>query len=89
MQFVPAAPPSQLDLRGIRLDEAMTELEHYLDQAYRSGALAEVTVVHGMGTGAIREGARKLLSRLPYVKDFLVRAPDGEAPCMIVEFDRD
>ena len=66
----PAAPPPKLDIRGMRLDEAMSNLEHYLDQAYRSGALAEVVIVHGLGTGALREGTRTLLREIPYIKEY-------------------
>ena len=87
---VPAAPPSQIDLRGQRLDDAMIELEHYLDIAFRSGALAEVTVVHGLGTGALREGARKLIDSLPYIKDYRDGGLGaGGAGATIIEFDRD
>jgi DNA mismatch repair protein MutS2 len=85
-----ATPPSQIDLRGIRLDEAMSELERYLDQAFRSGSLAEVTVVHGLGTGAIREGARKIISNLPYIKAFRDGGVGlGGAGATIVEFETD
>jgi DNA mismatch repair protein MutS2 len=66
----PPAPPSQIDLRGLRFEMAMGELERYLDSAYRSGELRQVTVVHGLGTGAIREGTRALLAKLPYVREF-------------------
>ena len=79
-------PAPQIDLRGKRFDEAMAELEHYLDQAFRSGGLAEVTVVHGLGTGVLREGARKLIGKLPYIKS--VRDA-GSAGATAVEFDRD
>jgi DNA mismatch repair protein MutS2 len=83
-------PPSQLDLRGIRFDEAMSSLQGYLDQAFRSGALAEVTIVHGLGTGAIREGTRKLLGGLPYVREFRDGgAGHGGSGATIVEFERD
>lgn len=89
-QSRPYTPPSQLDLRGQRLEEAMSALESYLDQAYRSGGLASVTVVHGLGTGALREGARKLFHRLPYIKEFRDGgAGQGGSGATIVEFDRD
>ena len=65
-----STPDPQIDLRGVRFDEAMSALEQYLDEAFRSGAFVEVTVIHGLGTGALREGAHKLLGRLPYVKSF-------------------
>jgi DNA mismatch repair protein MutS2 len=85
-----AVPQETLDLRGKRFDDAMSELEHYLDQAYRSGGRAQVTIVHGMGTGALREGTRKLLGTLPYVKDFRDGGAGGGGPgATLVEFDRD
>jgi DNA mismatch repair protein MutS2 len=81
-------PPEKLDLRGVRLDEAMSLLESYLDQSFRSGFRREVTVVHGLGTGALREGAHKLLSSLPYIKSFRDGgAGNGGAGATIVEFD--
>lgn len=84
----PAPPAERIDLRGIRYDEAMAQLEAYLDLAYRSGARAMVTVVHGLGTGAIREGARTLLKGLPYIKEFRDGgAGGGGAGATIVEFE--
>lgn len=85
----PAPPEEKIDLRGIRFDEAMSQLEAYLDLAYRSGARALVTIVHGIGTGAIREGARTLLKGLPYVKEFRDGgAGGGGAGATIVEFEQ-
>jgi DNA mismatch repair protein MutS2 len=87
---VASVPDSRLDLRGVRFDEAMSELERYLDQAYQSGGLAEVTIVHGLGTGALREGTRKLLGELPYIKDFRDGGVGmGGSGATLVEFDRD
>ncbi|MBC7387546.1 MAG: Smr/MutS family protein [Cryobacterium sp.] len=84
----PPAPPEKLDLRGIRLDEALSQLESYLDVAYRSGSRAMVTVVHGLGTGAIREGTRSLLKSLPYVKEYRDGgAGGGGTGATIVEFE--
>lgn len=83
-----AIPPSQIDLRGMRLDDALTRLGSYLDQAYRSQGLKSVTVVHGVGTGAVREGARKLIASLPYVQDYRDGgAGGGGTGATIVEFD--
>ncbi len=85
-----SAPPSQLDLRGMRLDDAMSALEQYLDHAYRSGAYVEVTIVHGLGTGAVREGTRKVLKGLPYIKTYRDGgAGHGGTGATLVEFDRD
>ncbi|MBI2712797.1 MAG: Smr/MutS family protein, partial [Bdellovibrio sp.] len=81
-------PLEKLDLRGIRFEEAMALLEKYLDQAYRSGGRQEVTIVHGLGTGAIREGTHQLLGRLPYVKSFRDGgAGHGGSGATVVEFD--
>lgn len=84
----PDAPEEKLDLRGKRFDEAMSELEAYLDVAYRSGARGIVTIVHGVGTGAIRDGTRALLKKLPYIKDYRDGgAGGGGAGATIVEFE--
>lgn len=81
---------SELDIRGLRFEEAMSQLESYLDHVFRNGSFAEVTVVHGLGTGALREGTVKLLRRLPYVKAFRDGgAGRGGSGATLVEFDRD
>lgn len=70
VQSEPVAPVAdQIDLRGQRLDEAMRNVTQYLDHAFRSGKV-EVTVVHGLGTGAIREGVRSLLKQTNYIAHF-------------------
>ncbi len=80
---------SRIDLRGTRLDEAMGQLEQYLDLVFRLGAFQEVTVVHGLGTGALREGAHQLLSRLPYVRSFRDGGTgQGGTGATIVELER-
>ncbi len=62
------------DVRGLRADEALREVEVFLDRAYRDGE-ASVLVVHGHGTGALRHSLRAALSASPYVQSL---AP-GEA----------
>jgi DNA mismatch repair protein MutS2 len=59
----------QLDLRGQRLDDAIREFENYIDHAFRAGKL-EVTIVHGLGTGVIREAVRARLKKIGYVAQF-------------------
>ncbi len=49
--------PASLDLRGARVDEALDALERYLEDASLAG-LPRVTVIHGMGTGALRDAVR-------------------------------
>ncbi len=57
---VPQAPAAQLDLRGMRVDEALDRLPPFLDRALQDGH-ARVRVVHGMGTGALRAAVREWL----------------------------
>jgi DNA mismatch repair protein MutS2 len=59
--------PMSLDLRGARVDEALTALERYLEDASLAG-LAKVTVIHGMGTGALRDAVRSEAAAHPLVK---------------------
>src|SRR5579859_1798470 len=61
--------PFQLDLRGLRRDEALERLELYLENASLAG-LAEARIVHGKGTGAIRQAVRDTLRRSQYVARF-------------------
>ncbi|OGO29540.1 MAG: hypothetical protein A2Z16_12530 [Chloroflexi bacterium RBG_16_54_18] len=55
------SPGIELDLRGKRADDAQDELERYLDAAYLAG-LPFVRIIHGKGTGTLREVVRKALS---------------------------
>ena len=57
------------DVRGMALDEALSEVETYLDQAVLAG-LHEVTIVHGKGTGILREGIQRDLKNHRHVKSF-------------------
>lgn len=52
--------PSQLDLRGMRYEEALAEVDQYLDAALLAG-YPQVTIVHGKGTGALRTGITEYL----------------------------
>ncbi|HLZ27414.1 MAG TPA: endonuclease MutS2 [Chloroflexota bacterium] len=61
--------PFQLDLRGLRRDEALEQLELYLENASLAG-LAEARIVHGKGTGAIRQAVRDTLKKSQYVSRF-------------------
>jgi len=61
---------SSLDVRGMRLDEALSRTEKYLQAVFSSNRYTQVNVIHGLGTGALREGIRKLLQELPFVSDF-------------------
>lgn len=62
-------PQARLDLRGKRYEEAMSELDAFIDQALLNN-LAQVDIIHGIGTGVIREGVTKYLQRNKHVKTF-------------------
>ena len=63
------APPLELDLRGQTVDEGIEELERHLDAAYLAG-MPFVRVIHGKGTGRLREAIRQALHGNPYVASF-------------------
>lgn len=58
-----------LDLRGLKVEDALDDLENYLDKASLAN-LACVTVIHGHGTGALKSAVREFLSTSPYVAKF-------------------
>ena len=63
------APQARLDLRGKRYEEAMEALDAFIDQALLNN-MAQVDIIHGIGTGVIREGVTKYLQRNKQVKSF-------------------
>ena len=64
-----SGPRARLDLRGKRYEEAMQELDGFIDQALLNN-MAQVDIIHGIGTGVIREGVTKYLRRNEHVKSF-------------------
>ena len=62
-------PQARLDLRGKRYEEAMNELDAFIDQALLNN-MAQVDIIHGIGTGVIREGVAKYLQRNKHIKSF-------------------
>lgn len=80
-----AAVPTQIDLRGMMTDEAISVLEHFLDTAML-GKLETVTIIHGKGTGAVRSAVRTYLKRSRYVKTFRPgRYGEGEDGVTVAE----
>lgn len=59
----------QLDVRGMRVDEALQAVMYYIDDAVQFGA-SPVRILHGTGTGALRQSIREYLSTLPVVKAY-------------------
>ncbi len=77
---------TEINLLGRTVDEALAELDKYLDDAYLAH-LPSVRVVHGKGTGALRSAIHNHLKRLKYVKDFrLGEFGEGDAGVTIVTF---
>jgi DNA mismatch repair protein MutS2 len=61
-----AAVSTELHLRGLRVDEAIDKVDKYLDDAYLAG-LTNVNLIHGKGTGALRDALRQYLAQHPFV----------------------
>lgn len=77
---------TEINLLGKTVDEALSELDKYLDDAYLAH-LPSVRVVHGKGTGALRNAVHNHLKRLKYVKEFrLGEYGEGDAGVTIVTF---
>ena len=78
----------EINLLGKTVDEAVAELDKYLDDAYLSH-LPSVRVVHGKGTGALRKGIHNYLRRQKHVADFhLAEFGEGDAGVTIVTFKK-
>jgi DNA mismatch repair protein MutS2 len=80
-----AAASSEVDLRGMTVDEALGAMDLFLDNAML-GKLETVTIIHGRGTGAVRQAVRQHLKRSRYVKSFRPgRYGEGEDGVTVVE----
>lgn len=76
----------ELNIIGKTVDEGIAILDKYLDDAYLSH-LAQVTIIHGRGTGALRNAVHQHLKRLKYVKSYRVGGfGEGDHGVTIVEF---
>lgn len=79
---------TEINLLGRTVDEAIAELDKYLDDAYIAH-LKSVRVVHGKGTGALRKGIHDYLRRQKHVASFrLGEFGEGDAGVTIVEFKK-
>ena len=78
--------PSSIMIRGMTVDEAIPEVERYLDRAFRAG-YGEVTVIHGKGEGILRREVHCLCRNLPFVVDYRLGGPrEGGMGVTIVRF---
>lgn len=76
----------EINLLGKTVDEAIAELDKYLDDAYIAH-VSPVRIVHGKGTGALRNGIHSYLKRQKHVKSYRLGAfGEGDAGVTIVEF---
>ena len=73
-----AEAAAKLDLRGIRYEPAMAELDRFIDQALLNN-LSSVEIVHGKGTGAIRKGVQEYLRSHRQIESFKFTGPDQGA----------
>lgn len=81
-----ASVSAEINLLGKTVDEAISELDKYLDDAYIAH-LPSVRIVHGKGTGALRKGVHNYLRRQKRVKSYrLGEFGEGDAGVTIVEF---
>ena len=81
-----ASVSTEINLLGKTVDEAIMELDKYLDDAYIAHLLS-VRIVHGKGTGALRKGVHNYLRRQKHVKSYrLGEFGEGDAGVTIVEF---
>ncbi len=78
----------EINLLGKTVDEAIALLDKYLDDAYLAH-LSSVRIVHGKGTGALRNGVQNHLRRCKYIKSFrLGEFGEGDAGVTIAEFKK-
>ena len=77
---------TELDVRGMMLEEAIAAVDKYLDEAVMS-SLNTVTIIHGKGTGVLRAGIGDYLKRHPLVAEYrLGRYGEGENGVTVVTF---
>jgi len=85
-QLQTAAPVQEIDLRGMDCVEAVCVLERYMDEAMRSN-IPSVRIIHGKGTGALRNAVQQSLRKNKFVKKFRLGVyGEGEDGVTIAEF---
>ncbi len=82
------SPGMELDLRGVRVEEGLERVERYVDDAYMA-RLPWVRIIHGKGTGALRDAVRQSLKEHPLVGDYRSGGPgeggDGVTVAKLIE----
>ncbi len=76
---------TEIDLRGMTLEEALMETDRFIDDAYMAG-LNQISIIHGKGTGVLRSGIADMLKRHSLIKSYrLGRYGEGEHGVTIAE----
>ena len=83
--ILPPSSANSLDLRGKRVHEAESEIDVFLDNACRKNML-NAYIIHGHGTGAMKEFVRDMLSYSPYIESFRPgeRGEGGDGVTMVM-----
>ena len=85
MSNATASSNSSIDLRGTTVEEAVLDLDKFIDGVLRTG-LNEITIIHGKGTGALRKGIHVYLRKHPNIRTFRVGTfGEGEEGVTIAE----
>jgi DNA mismatch repair protein MutS2 len=80
--------PDELHLRHLTLDEALPKLDKYLNDAFMAGHY-QVKIIHGKGTGTLRQAVRKILDKHPLVDSYRPAGyGEGSGGVTIVELSR-
>ena len=78
-------PDVEIDLHSLPVDECLLKVDQYLYEAY-TAQLPCVRLIHGKGTGTLRQAVRRHLTRHPLVKSFRTgTAPEGGDGATVVE----
>jgi DNA mismatch repair protein MutS2 len=81
-------PANELHLRRLTIDEALLKLDRYLNDAFMA-SLSQVRIIHGKGTGALRQAVREKLAKHPLVNSYRPAAyGEGGEGVTIVELSQ-
>ena len=79
---------NELNLRGLTSDEALSELERYLDYA-RSSSWNEIRIIHGKGSGALKNAVHKYLAKLDFIDSYrLGRWGEGDSGVTVISLKK-
>lgn len=84
----PEGPIDRLNIRGLRVDDAVSELDRFIDRAWLSG-FSSVMIIHGLGTGALKSAVSKFLKTHPRVSTVRPGMPqEGGAGVTVAELKK-